>query len=286
MADTPYDPDAFKAQLRDQWSAVALGWRRRWPVFERDAQPLSDRIIELAQVGPGMRVLDIATGIGEPALTAARRVGSSGSVVAVDQAPHMLAVARERFQAAGVSNVEFIEADAEAVTLPPASFDAIVSRWGLMFFTDPVSALTRLRANLVSGGRFVAAVWGSPQQVPMITLSFAALGGERGPAPGAFAGPGPFSLADPAALEQVARQAGYTDVRSEPWTVVFEFATTDDFTGHIEDVSAPVRAMMASQSPERQAELRGKLASAAARFITSDGAIRLPNQCLIVSGKA
>src|SRR5215831_619345 len=79
MASAPFDqfdPIAYKARQREEWSSAAPGWRRRWPAFEHAAQPLSDRMIELAQIVPGQRVLDVATGIGEPAMTAARRVGA------------------------------------------------------------------------------------------------------------------------------------------------------------------------------------------------------------------
>src|SRR5579863_3634284 len=145
-ADTPFDPAAYKAQQREQWSNAAEGWRRQWATFERGAQPLSDRLMALAQVAPGQRVLDVATGIGEPAMTAARRVGPSGAVVALDQAPQMLAIARERIRDAGLSNVEFIEGDAETVALPPDAFDAVICRWALFFFPDPVGTLARLRA--------------------------------------------------------------------------------------------------------------------------------------------
>ena len=120
----------FKAEQREQWSTVAPGWRRRWAAIERGAQPLSDRMMELAHVSPGQRILDVATGIGEPAMTAARQVGPSGSVVAIDQAPQMVALARERLQEAGIGNVEFVEGDAEAVSLPQSAFDAVVCRWG------------------------------------------------------------------------------------------------------------------------------------------------------------
>ena len=94
MDERRFDPTAFKAQQRAQWSEVAQGWRRRWATFEQGAQPLSDRLMELARVALGQRVLDLATGIGEPALTAAHLVGPGGAVVAIDQAPQMLAVAR------------------------------------------------------------------------------------------------------------------------------------------------------------------------------------------------
>src|SRR5260370_8707315 len=99
-------------------------------------------------------------------MTAARQVGPSGSVVAIDQAPQMLAVARERMQAAGIRTVEFVEGDAEAVTLPPDSFDAVVCRWGLMFFHDPVGALPRFSTTLVPAGCLPPPVCDSPHRVP------------------------------------------------------------------------------------------------------------------------
>lgn len=97
MDETPRDPTVWKRELREQWSNVAQGWRRRWVTFERGAQPLSDRMMELAHVASGHKVLDVATGIGEPAMTAARKVGPDGSVVAIDQAPQMLEMSLHRF---------------------------------------------------------------------------------------------------------------------------------------------------------------------------------------------
>jgi enediyne biosynthesis protein CalE5 len=286
MRDANRDSSDFKTQQRDQWSNVAQGWRRRWPVFEQAAQSLSGRMLVLARVEPGQRVLDVATGIGEPAMTAARRVGPGGSVLAIDQAPQMLAVARERFHAAGVYNVELVEADAETVALLPDSFNAIVCRWGLMFFRDPAATLARLRASLVADGWLAAAVWGPPQQVPVIGLSFAVLSRDLGaPLPPPTGGGNPFALSEPAELERVVRAAGYVDVHSEPFTVTFEYATGDELVGHLRDVSAPLQAIMAAQPPERQAELSGKLAAAASAYAGSDGTVRLPNACLIVVGR-
>src|SRR5215469_4283300 len=207
MDDTHSDPAVFKAELREQWSNVAQGWRRRWAAFEQGAQPLSDRMMNLAHVAPGQRVLDVATGIGEPAMTAARQVGPSGSVVAIDQAPQMLAVARERMQAAGIQTVEFIEGDAEAVTLPLDSFDAVVCRWGLAFFHNPVGTLARLRNSLVPGGWLAVAVWGEPSQVPIISLPFSVFSRELSQPPSPPSGPNPVALSEPTRLEQALRDA-------------------------------------------------------------------------------
>ncbi|HEV2579228.1 MAG TPA: methyltransferase domain-containing protein, partial [Ktedonobacteraceae bacterium] len=249
------------------------------------AQPLSDRMMELAHIAPGQRVLDVATGIGEPAMTAARRVGPGGSVVAIDQAPQMLAVARERMQAAGIRTVEFVEGDAEAVTLPIDTFDAVVCRWGLMFFHDPVGVLARFRNSLVPGGWLAAAIWGEPSRVPIISLPFSVLSRELGQPPSLPSGPSPFALSNPTRLEQVLRDAGFAQVRSEPFTVTFVFASVDELLGHLEEVSAPIRMTMATSSPEYQAEFWKKLAEAAVPFIDADGIIRLSNDCLVVAGQ-
>jgi len=279
------DPAAFKAQQRAQWSDVAQGWRAHWAAFERGAQPLSDRMMALARIAPGQRVLDVATGIGEPAMTAARLVGANGSVVAIDQAPQMLAVARQRMQEAGIGNVEFVEGDAEAVPLPPDAFDAVVSRWGILFFHDPVGALARFRNSLVPGGWLAAAIWGSPERVPMISLPFSVLSRRMGQPPPARSGPNPFALSDPAKLEQTLRDAGFAEVQSEPFTVTFAFASVDELLAHLGAVSGPVRMMMATASQEDQTEFWGQLAEAAAAFTEADGMIRLPNACLITAGR-
>jgi ubiquinone/menaquinone biosynthesis C-methylase UbiE len=283
--DAPLDRAGWKRELREQWSNVAQGWRRRWAAYERGAQPLSDRMLELAHVSPGHKVLDVATGIGEPAMTAARQVGPRGSVVAIDQAPQMLEVARERMQTAGIGTVEFVEGDAEAVTLPLDSFNAVVCRWGLMFFQNPVGTLARLRNNLVPGGWLAVTVWGEPLQVPIISLPFSVFSLELSQPPAPLSGPNPFALSEPARLEQVLREADFKNVWCEPFTVTFEFASVDELLGHLGDVSAPIRMIMATLGPLDQAEFWKKLAAAAEQFADVDGVIRLPNACLIAAAQ-
>ena len=120
MSDQNPDDLKIKGQQKAAWDDSAEGWKRWWPTFERAAQMVNDRLVELAGVRAGNRVLDIATGSGEPALTAARAVGQSGRVVAVDMSPGMLAIARERIDAAGLTNVELVESDAESLAPRPA----------------------------------------------------------------------------------------------------------------------------------------------------------------------
>src|SRR5438093_7500299 len=121
MSTQAFDPIQYKAGQRQLWDTVASGWKKWWPTQEQAAQPVSDRLVELAEIRPGYQVLDVGTGIGEPALTAAQHVGAAGHVVATDQAPQMLVIAQEHAVALGVQNVEFREMDAEALDFPDRS---------------------------------------------------------------------------------------------------------------------------------------------------------------------
>src|SRR5512140_428456 len=106
--------------------SIARGWKRWWPIFEAQWKLVNERLISLAGIEPGQRVLDLATGIGEPALTIAGHVAPKGSVVATEQTPQMLALARERKAGLGLNNVDFLLTDPETPNLPPGIFDAVV----------------------------------------------------------------------------------------------------------------------------------------------------------------
>ena len=162
MTTQPYDPAKFKDAQRQEWDAVAAGWRKWWELIESGAQQVSDRLLELADVQSGHQVLDVATGIGEPAVTAAHRVEATGHVVATDQSPQMLAIAQERVAGLGLQNVEFKVMDAESLELPESSFDAVLCRWGLMFLPDLRAALNGMWRSLTPGGRMATCVWDVP----------------------------------------------------------------------------------------------------------------------------
>lgn len=172
-----FNPEGFKAQQRQMWDNAAAGWQAWWPTLERGAQKVSDKIVELAEIKSGDNVLDIATGIGEPAVTAAKKIMPNGKVVATDNiSPQMLAIARTRAKFLGLDAImEFKESDAEKLDLldPRARFDAILSRWGLMFLPNLNSALGRIRQMLVTDGILSAAVWSAPSKVPWLDLAFA-----------------------------------------------------------------------------------------------------------------
>jgi ubiquinone/menaquinone biosynthesis C-methylase UbiE len=117
-----FNSEDFKAQQRRMWDNAAAGWQAWWPSFERGAQKATDKIAELAEIEPSDWVLDIATGIGELAVTAARKVMPDGKVVATDISPQMLAIAKTRAESLGLDSViEFREIDGEKLDLPETS---------------------------------------------------------------------------------------------------------------------------------------------------------------------
>src|SRR5215218_1660338 len=147
------------------WTGAIDWWRSYAEMEARLTAAVSERMLDLAGLAPGMRVLDIASGSGEPALAAARRLGLSGHVLATDLVPSVLKLAKERAAHAGVTNIEFRVADAETLEVPEASFDVATVRWGLMYIPDAAGALARIRRALRPGGALVVAAWAAPEQV-------------------------------------------------------------------------------------------------------------------------
>src|SRR5919204_2068175 len=162
------DPVEFRDGQREAWNGAARGWRKWSPTIDAGTSGISQRLVDLAGVEAGSRVLDVAAGYGEPALTAARRAGPQGSVVATDISPEMIAYGRERAAEARLANVEFVESPAAALDLPERSFDAAVSRWGIIFEPEAEAVAARIRGFLKPGARMAISSWGTPPEVPMI----------------------------------------------------------------------------------------------------------------------
>jgi SAM-dependent methyltransferase len=242
-------------------------------------------MLELADIQPGQRLLDVATGPGEPAVTAAHRVGPSGQVIATDLSAQMLALGRARAAELGLQNIDFREMDAEALDLPEQSFDVILSRFGLMYLPSPQVALERMHQLLVPGGRLVAAVWGSPHKVPFIRWPMeVAMRVLQVPAPPPQL-PGPFSPADSHRLEQLLTEAGFSAVQTESMLVTLEWASVDDYLRFLQAILTGLNAMLAKSPVEQQAEVWRAIAQAAEQSTTPDGWCRTENEVLLAVGR-
>jgi SAM-dependent methyltransferase len=246
---------------------------------------VSERLVELAGVGPGSRVIDVAAGYGEPSLTAARKAGPEGKVVATDISPQMLAFGRERADAAGLDNIEFVESDAASLDYPERSFDAALSRWGIIFDPDGEGAAARVRGFLEPGARMAISSWGTPEQVPFLAIpmrtTLAHLGVE-GPPPGT---PGPLSRPTREALGGLLEGGGFSRVEVEDTEVVLEWSSAEDFTTFIKEIAPPISSLIAPHPPDVQ-EAAWAAITEATRKEAGDGPVRLTNQVLLASGSA
>jgi ubiquinone/menaquinone biosynthesis C-methylase UbiE len=283
MATTErFDPVAFKAAQRADWQIAAPGWRTWYDVLEGGGEIVSRTLIESAGIGPGDTVLDVATGYGEPALTAARVVAPTGRVLATDIAAEMLGFGRERAAQAGLDNVEFIEADAEALSFDEETFDAVLCRQGLQFLPDVSATLQRFHGFLKRDGRLAAAVWGPPETVQFarpVSVILAALD-LPAPPPGR---PGIFALADRHRLARLVAGAGFREVETGTVTAVYETPSPEDFTRWARDVAPPIANLVKGRSPEVQERVWREVTEAWAPLTAPDGRVRTENQAVWVA---
>jgi ubiquinone/menaquinone biosynthesis C-methylase UbiE len=281
------DTHQYKEGQRQSWDSVAAEWQRWWKTTESAAEEVSRWLISHAEIKPGSKVLDIATGIGEPAISAAKKVGNGGHVLATDISSQMLSIAKQRAISLGLQDViEFKEGDSETIDLPNSTFNAVLCRWGLMFLPDLKTGLSNLHKSLVDGGRLAAAVWASPDKVPFIALALNTVMKETNspqPPPGT---PGPFNLSDEYILKDSFIKSGFIDITIERINVVFDFDSAEDYSSFVHGTAAPIRSMLANETPERREEILKAIAESAGKYADNNtGIVKLSNEALCIAGR-
>jgi enediyne biosynthesis protein CalE5 len=286
MESKSIDAGEFRSGQRQQWDTASAGWRRWNDLIDQASSGISDRLVELAGVEPGGRVLDVAAGYGEPSLTAARAVGPEGSVVASDISAGMLAYGRERAAAAGIENIEFVESDAMLLEFPADSFDAALSRWGIIFDPDGEGAAARVRGFLKSGARMAIASWGPPERVPFLAIPMRTAMQRLGVEPPPPGTPGPLSRPTPEAIGGLLEGGGFSDVAVEEADASFEWESAEEFTTFIREIAPPITAMLAPHPEEEQKATWDAITEAARAQAGEDGRLKLSNLVLLASGRA
>jgi ubiquinone/menaquinone biosynthesis C-methylase UbiE len=280
---------------RKCWDIVASGYRKWWKQIEGNgnknegAQKVSLRLLELAEVRPGHTILDIATGYGEPAVSAAQCVGSKGYVLAIDSSPHMLEIAKERSTDLGFQNITFKEIDIEKFVLPNSFFDTAVSRWGLMFLSNLNTVLKKIHDALFPGGRFAAAVWSHPSKVPLISLPMDIITREIGsqiPQTQQIT-LGPFSLSDINVLEQSFIRSGFTNIRTELVDVTFELSSANQFVQIMQELSLSINMMLSKVASVKRVKVLKAITDELDRNFRDrkTGHIRITNEVICIAGQ-
>ena len=280
------NPVDFRSGQRQQWNQAAGGWRRWSELIDSAAGSVSQRMVELAGVEPGSRVLDVAAGYGEPSLSAARAAGPDGAVVATDISAEMIAFGRERAETAGLGNVEFVESEAAALDFPEGSFDAALSRFGIIFEPDAEEVAARVRGFLKPGGRMVIASWGPPERVPFIAIPMQTAMRALDVPPPPPGTPGPLSRPTPEALGGLLQAGGFSDVDVEETEVEFQWDSPEDFTTFVQEIAPPIRAIIDPHPAEVQDETWRAITEAIREEAADDGAVRFQNLVLLAVGRA
>lgn len=279
MSKKTLDPEQFTESARRGWDTAASGWKKWAPVIESGAQVINDRLVELADIRPGHKVLDIATGYGEPLVTILKRVGPTGHAVATDLSERMIELARERIADSGFDNVDFHVCNAETLEISEADFDAALCRWGLMLIPDPDACLKRVHELLKPGGHVAMAVFSEPGKTPWLTVAGATVRRAVGVGPPDPDEPNIFRLADGAALEQRFRAAGFEDTRLEQVTGEFVYDSSDTYVRFMQDAARDISRLLDGESTERQQQIWEAVAEEALRYQASDGRIHLGFEC-------
>ena len=211
-----FDPVKHKETTREQWQTAAEPWHRWGPTVEAWLGQATETMLDMAGVGTGARVLDVAAGAGGQTIAAARRVGSAGYVLATDISENILEFASEAAQDEGLTNVQTHVMDGEELEeLEEGTFDAVISRVGLIYFPDQQGALTGMLRALKPGGKIAAVVYSTPENNKFFSVPVSIIR-RRAQLPPPLPGqPGPFSLGGNGVLEEVYRRAGFGEVHTQ-----------------------------------------------------------------------
>ncbi|MGK6352846.1 class I SAM-dependent methyltransferase [Parapedobacter sp. DT-150] len=209
-----FDAAKYKRTTFEQWQAAAEAWYRWSPLLHQWLGKATEKMLEMADIAADDRVLDVAAGAGEQSVAAARRVGPSGYVLATDISPDILAFAQKLAKTSGLNNIETRVMDGEDLTIQDETFDAVISRVGLIYFPDQQKALREMLRVLKPGGKAAAIVYSTPDKNEFFSVPVSIIRNRAKLPPPVAGQPGPFSLGASGVIEKAFGQAGFRNVTS------------------------------------------------------------------------
>jgi ubiquinone/menaquinone biosynthesis C-methylase UbiE len=276
-----FDPIKYKETTRQQWQNAAKPWDSWGQTLHEWLGPATDVMLDMAGIGLGSRVLDVAAGAGEQTLTIAKRVGPAGYVLATDISSNILDLCTRNVREAGFTNVVTRVMDGENLELDEDSFDAVVSRVGLIYFPDQQKALTGMRRVLKPGGRVAAIVYSTPENNRFFSLPISIIR-RRAQLPPPLPGqPGPFSLGIPGVLEEAYKKAGFRDVEVQVISSPLRLSSAAECVRFEKESFGALHQLMISLSEEEREAIWAEITEELRKF---EGANGFEGPCEMIVG--
>ena len=278
------DSKQYIEKQRQDWNRVAPAWEKWDQYLDQNLAFVSHRMVGDARLRAGQRVLDLGCGTGYPSILAAQVVGSKGTVVGLDLSEAMLAVARRKAEELGLSNMKFQAEDITNLQFDSTSFDAVISRFCLMFLPEIPLVVKEIARVLRPGGYAVAAVWSTPDKNPFIRIPMEAI--KRyidvpQPSPGQ---PGIFRLSKPGDLIGMMKEAGLLGLTDEEITGESLFGSAEEYLVNIKELAAPLQALFTKLTSEQKYEVDEAIKNAVKQYQQGDKIV-LPMAFRIVSSR-
>lgn len=256
MTENTNTPATYKETSREDWSGAAPLWKKWYEKFAEQSRAATELVVEGAQLKPGMRVLDLASGSGQPSLAIAQAVGSQGHVTATDMVAEMLEAVRGNAAKLGLANMDFRIADVSKLPFNNAEFDRVTCRFALMLFPEVEKVLAEVRRVLRPGGRVSFVVWGSFEENPYFTVRLKPYFKYVERPPSGPDTPGVFRFGDPIKLADTLKAAGFRDIRTDKRHVSWPWSGPPEQCFEAgRELSAPFKKIMAALPPEKTEEV-------------------------------
>jgi SAM-dependent methyltransferase len=280
-----FDPAKFKESTREQWQTAAQAWNRWGPVLNDWLGPATELMLDMGNIGEGDHVLDVAAGTGQQTLAAARRAGAKGKVLATDISQNILEFAAEIAKEAGLSNIETRVLDGEHIAdLPENSFNAVISRVGLIYFPNKHKALTGKYRALKPRGKISAIVYSTPENNKFFSIPVSIIR-RRAKLPPPLPGqPGPFSLGNPGVIEAEFEKAGFKNIEVQVQPAPLRLSSAAECVRFEQESFGALHQMLSSLSEQECKETWQEIEEALKEFETS-GKFVGPCELVIASGE-
>jgi ubiquinone/menaquinone biosynthesis C-methylase UbiE len=266
------------------WSVTAPFWEKHRATIREMFAPVTQALIKAARIARGGAVLDLATGPGEPALTVAEFVGTAGKVLGIDPVPEMVEAARREANRRRLGNASFVVAQAEALPAQTGSFDAAVSRFGVMFFPAPVNGIREMLRVLKPGGKIAFAVWYFAERNPFHYILSRIVERYVASPPPMEDAPDAFRYARPGKLRAIVSEAGAAEVSERVFQFTIQASVSlEEFWTLRTEMSESLRNKLAKLSNDQMAGVKRETLEAL-RAYSQAGAVSMPAEVLIVSG--